>query len=241
MEGGNELYKYLEYQPKVNLNTLEIIGIEALIRFWEPNLNKKFDTEKVINSISSIDEMLELTTYVIDKVILDIKILDELGWNGNVSINVSSREICNTNLCDFIEERLKNYKVYCNRIEIEITEKYEIEDIERMRDRIALLKKLGVSVSIDDLGSGFNQINLVKEYDIDIAKIDRSFVMDFYKKKDELDYIIDTSKKRNIKLLVEGIESKEDFKRFRELGIEFGQGYFFYKPMDIKELIGIIK
>lgn len=240
MESIVRLDKYLVYQPKIDLNTLEIIGLEALVRFLEPNSNKNLSTESVINSISSIEEMVLLTSYVIDRVILDMKKLDKLGWNGNISINMSPREICNTNLYNLLEERFRTDKIYGNRIEIEITEKHEIEDAECMKERISLLKKLGISIAIDDLGAGFNKKELIQEYNVDMVKIDRSFVRNFYNKKEELDYIIDISKKKNIKLLIEGIELEEDLKRFRKLGIEFGQGYLFYKPVDIKEIIEII-
>lgn len=231
------LDKYLVYQAKVDLNTSEIIGLEALVRFVEPSSLKLLNTETVINSISSIDEMIGLTNEVLNLVILDMKKLDSLGSKMNISINMSSKEICNINLYSWIKENFKEYKRYINRIEIEITEKYEIKDIEIMRSRISLLKQLGFTISIDDLGSGFNKIDIIKDYNVDLVKVDKSMVRDFANKKKELEYIVDISKEKNIKLLVEGIESKEDLKRFLDLGFEFGQGYYFYKPMKLDEII----
>ncbi|HAT4214916.1 EAL domain-containing protein [Clostridium perfringens] len=119
----------------------------------------------------------------------------------------------------------------------EITEKYEIKNIDIMIERISLLKKLGFTVSIDDLRVGFNQKDIIKNCDVDIVKIDKSMVKDFDNKKEELEYIVDISKEKNIKLLVEGIESKDDLQRFRDLGFNFGQGYYFYKAMRFEELI----
>ncbi|MFQ8921372.1 MAG: EAL domain-containing protein [Clostridium paraputrificum] len=231
------LDKYLVYQAKVDLNTSEIIGLEALVRFVEPSSLKLLNTETVINSISSIDEMIGLTNEVLNLVILDMKKLDSLGSKMNISINMSSKEICNINLYSWIKENFKEYKRYINRIEIEITEKYEIKDIEIMRLRISLLKQLGFTISIDDLGSGFNKIDIINDYNVDLVKVDKSMVRDFANKKKELEYIVDISKEKNIKLLVEGIESKEDLKRFLDLGFEFGQGYYFYKPMKLDEII----
>lgn len=231
------LDKYLVYQAKVDLNTSEIIGLEALVRFVEPSSLKLLNTETVINSISSIDEMIGLTNEVVNLVILDMKKLDSLGSKMNISINMSSKEICNINLYSWIKENFKEYKRCVNRIEIEITEKYEIKDIEIMRSRISLLKQLGFTISIDDLGSGFNKIDIIKDYNIDLVKVDKSMVRDFANKKKELEYIVDISKEKNIKLLVEGIESREDLKRFLDLGFEFGQGYYFYKPMKLDEII----
>lgn len=234
------LDKYLVYQPKVDLNTSEIIGLEALIRFIDTKSLKMLDTETVINSIESIEEMIVLTNDVLNMVISDMIKLDNMNYKVNISINMSSKEICNINLYSWIEKNFKEYKRYINRIEIEITEKYEIKDREIMRERIYLLKKLGFTVSIDDLGSGFNQRDTIEDYNVDLVKIDKSMVRDFNNKKEELEHIVDISKEKNIKLLVEGIESEEDLKRFLDLGVEFGQGYYFYKAMKLEELIETI-
>lgn len=231
------LAKYLVYQPKVDLNTLKIVGVEALIRFIDLSSSKILDTETIIDSIKSIEEMIMLTNEVLNMVIQDLIKLDNLNYKFNISINMSSKEICNMNLCSWIEKNFKEYKKYFNRIEIEITEKYEIEDRELMRERISLLKKLGFTISIDDVGAGFNQMGIIEDYNVDLVKIDRSMVRDFKNKKGELEYIVAITKEKNIKMLVEGIETEEDLKRFLDLGFEFGQGYYFYKAMRLEELI----
>lgn len=228
---------HLVYQPKVNLNTLEIIGLEALVRFSDSKSKKKLNTENIIDSITNIDEMLSLTDKVFDKVISDIKILDKLKCEINISINMSSKELCNINLSNWIDEKINKYGKYISRIEIEITDKYEVKDKMVMKERINLLRKRGFFVSLDDLGSGFNQIEMIEIYEVDLIKIDKSMVRNFTLRKNELDYISNMSKKRNIKLLVEGIEADRDLKRFLKLGVEFGQGYYFYKPMKFDEIL----
>lgn len=231
------LDKYLVYQPKVDLNTLEIVGLEALIRFLDPMSQNILNTEEIISSITSIDEMIGLTSEVFDRVILDLEKLEDLNCKVTVSINMSSKELCNINVERFLEKKLSKCKKYFNRLEIEITEKHEIKDSEIMRERISLLKKWGINISIDDLGSEFNQSDMLEEYRVDIVKVDKSMVKNFNLKKDEINYIVNTCKEKNIKLLIEGIESKEDFKRFLELGFDFGQGYYFYKPMKLEEIL----
>lgn len=218
MKNIKNYYKYLVYQPKVDLNTLEIIGLEALVRFLDVNSKKVLNTENVINSIDSIDEMIELTNEVIDMAILDLVQLERLKSKVSISINMSSKELCNINLYSWVEERFKDYKHYINRIEIEITERHEVDNIDIMKNRISLLKELGFTVSIDDLGTGFNQKDIIKYYSVDIAKIDKSFVIDFDNKKEELKYIVDISKENNVKLLVEGIELKKRFKKILRFG-----------------------
>ncbi|SQI05410.1 EAL domain-containing protein [Clostridium perfringens] len=233
----NDLYMYLVYQPKVDLNTLEIVGLEALIRFFNPISQKILNTEDIINLITDINDMIELTNYVFDSVISDIKMLDKLNCNINISINMSSKEICNKNFVAWIDKKLRKYKENINRIEIEITEKYEVKDETVMKNRINLLRDLGFFLSIDDLGSGFNQIEMIKKYDVDLIKVDKSLVNKFDDRNKELKYIVSTSKQKDIKLLIEGIECEKDLKKFLDLGFEIGQGYYFYKPMKLNEVL----
>lgn len=233
----NDLDMYLVYQPKVDLNTLEIVGLEALISFFNPISQNILNTEDIINLITDINDMLELTNYVFDSVISDIKILDKLNCNISISINMSSKELCNKNFVNWIHRKLRKYKEYINRIEIEITEKYEVKDESIMKKRINLLRDLGFSLSIDDLGSGFNQIEMIKKYDVDLIKVDKSMIKKFDDRNKELKYIVSTSKKKDMKLLIEGIECEKDLKKFLDLGFEIGQGYYFYKPMKLNEVL----
>ncbi|WP_133013988.1 EAL domain-containing protein [Clostridium cuniculi] len=239
MDKVKSLEKYLVYQPKVDFNTLEIIGMEALVRFVDINSGEILNTEEVVNSIGNIDDIIELTSDVLNIILLDMKILESMDCNIDISINISSKELCSHKFIRLIDEKFKSYESYINKIEIEITENYKIEEVSIMRQNISYLKDKGFSISIDDLGAGFNQIDMIKKYDVDLVKIDKSMVKNFHKKQDYLKYIIYICRKRNIKLLIEGIESKEDFDKFLDLGIEFGQGYYFYKPMQLCELIKI--
>lgn len=232
-----KLEKYLVYQPKVDLNTLEIVGLEALIRFKDKETLKILSTDKVINSIESVEEMIDLSKYVFSNVISDMKKLEKLNYETNISINLSSKEICNINLFNWLIELSEQNNKYVNMIEIEITEKHEVKNIKLMRERIFLLRDVGFKISLDDLGVGFNQIDMIQKYEIDLIKVDKSMVRDFKNRNKDLKYISYVSKKRNIKLLIEGIECKRDLRRFLNLGFEFGQGYYFYEPMELSKML----
>ncbi|MDU7068916.1 MAG: EAL domain-containing protein [Clostridium perfringens] len=232
-----KLEKYLVYQPKVDLNTLEIVGLEALIRFKDKETLKILSTDKVINSIESVEEMIDLSKYVFSNVISDMKKLEKLNYETNISINLSSKEICNINLFNWLIELSEQNNKYVNMIEIEITEKHEVKNIKLMRERIFLLRDVGFKISLDDLGVGFNQIDMIQKYEIDLIKVDKSMVRDFKNRNKDLKYISYVSKKRNIKLLIEGIECNRDLRRFLNLGFEFGQGYYFYEPMELSKML----
>ena len=237
MSNFERLEKHLVYQPKVDLNTLEITGLEALIRFTDPESSTILNTEKVISEIESVDKMTNLSKYVLSSVISDMEKLERLNCEINISINISSKEICITNLFNWLVGISKGYNKYVDMIEIEITEKHEVKNTEVMRERISLLRDLGFTISLDDLGSGFNQIDTIQQYEVDLIKVDKSMVRNFKDRYEELRYISNISKKRNINLLVEGIESNIDLKRFLKLGFEFGQGYYFYKPMKLSKIL----
>lgn len=227
MNNISMLDKYLVYQPKVNLKTREIIGLEYLVIFVKLGSLQRIDTEKMIDSIESIEEMLELSNDVISKVISDMTKLDKMKCKINIYINMSSLELSNLNLYSWIDKNFNNYKNYIERLEIEITEKYEIKNKKIMQKKFSKIKELGFTITIDDLEYGFNQSNIINYYNIDWGKVDKILVRNFNNKKEELNYIINICNEKNIKLLVEGIETEEDFKRFLNLGFEFGQGYFF--------------
>lgn len=239
MELFGNIETYTVYQPKINLKTLDIVGVEALIRFVDPQTNKTLNTETIIDSIEKIEDMIELTNSMIKTISFDIDKLRKINSNLNVSVNMSSKELCYINIDEWIMDRFADSKFHIDNFEIEITEKYEIKDTERMKRRIGILRDRGFKVSIDDIGSGFNDIDMVNTYDVDVIKIDKSMIRNFNNKSDELKYIINTTKKRSIKSLAEGIESEREYKQLLKLGCDFGQGYYFYRPMRIEELLKI--
>lgn len=230
---------YIVYQPKVNLKTLDIVGVEALIRFIDLKTSKILNTENIINSIEKIEDMIELTNKVIKLVIIDIEKLRNMNYDLHVSINMSSKELCAINIDNWIKTRFGDYKLYIKNFEIEITEKHKIKDIKLMKKRIKNLKDKGFKVSIDDIGSGFNNIEIVNIYDVDTVKIDKKIISNFINKEDDLKYIINTSKKRCIKSIAEGIECESEYKYLLKLGCDLGQGYYFYRPMKIEDLLKI--
>lgn len=240
MNKFENMNKYLVYQPKVNLSTFEIIGLEALIRFRDKKSNKLLDTQEVINSIDNIENYFSLTNYVFKKVILDINKLEKLNINISIAINISAKEMCSDNFYNCIKYSSKYYKKALDKIELEIIEKDEVDNIEVMKERIYWLRELGVSIAIDDLGAGFNKIDMIEKYDVDLIKIDKNIVRNYKNKEDELRYIIEMARKKNIKLLAEGIESEEELNKFKKLGVEFGQGYYFYKPIEFEKIANII-
>lgn len=199
MKKYNNMNMYLVYQPKVSLKTREIIGVEALSRFINPKDNNLIETQKVIESICDVNEMIKLTKNVFEISLLNLKELEELNLTTNISINMSSKEICMPKLSCFIDEVFKCNEKYINKIEIEITEREKVEDINIMKERIVYLREKGFKISIDDLSSGFNNIEMIRLYDIDIVKVDKSVLKNINTRINEIHNIVLLAQKKKLK------------------------------------------
>lgn len=222
------------YQPKVVLVTKEFNSFEALIRFFDQN-NNMLNTEDVIMLLKNINDMRNITNKVIDKTISIMRNLENYR-NFSFSINISCVEIED----DFFEEWIKNLffkyeEKYLRRLEFEITEKYKIKNSKLFKKRLKTLKNKGFLISLDDIGSGFNNYELMYKYEFDYIKIDKSLIKEINLHKDLIKNIIENSHKLNKKVIAEGIEDESTYIFLKELGCDLGQGFFFYKPKKISE------
>ncbi|MBY0757211.1 EAL domain-containing protein [Clostridium sardiniense] len=227
------------YQPKVDLNTKRIKGVEVLARFFDKN-NNMLNTIEVISLAKEFKEMKSLTNIVIDETIKGIK---TFKYNNkiNFSINISSVEIENDSFKEWIDDLLNRYDIkYLNKLEFEITERHKIENKEEMKKNIHYLKEKGFKVSFDDIGAGYNTFNLIDEYDIDFIKLDKSLVENISKYINLIKNNIKKAHLLNKKVIAEGIEDENTYEILKEINCDLGQGFYFYKPMSLNNLKVII-
>lgn len=222
------------YQPKVALVTKEFNSFEALIRFFDQN-NNMLNTEDVIMLLKNINDMRNITNKVIDRTISVMENLENYK-NLSFSINISCAEIED----DFFEEWIENLffkyeKKYLRRLEFEITEKYKIKNSKLFEKRLKILKNKGFLISLDDIGTGFNNYELMYKYEFDYIKIDKSLIKEINLNKGLIKNIIENAHKLNRKVIAEGIEDESTYRFLKELGCDLGQGFFFYKPKKISE------
>ena len=225
------------YQPKVEISTEKIKGAEALVR-WKSK-DKMIPPNEFIPLFEKNQFIIKLDTYVFEKVCKDIS-----NWKKEykniplISINVSKEHLIEE---DFVDEYLKivnKYKIKPNELEIEITESIATE--KNITEIIKKLKKVGFIVSIDDFGTGYSSLSMLQEMPIDVIKIDKKFIdqINFENKtKNIVQYIVLIAKKLEIKTLAEGVESSEQVKYLKELGCEFVQGYYYFKPLNKGEFM----
>lgn len=233
-----DLILQVHYQPKVDLKSNEIYGVEALARFSN-SMGEIFNTEEVLKNLKSEKEIMSFTTMVINNVFKDFKNNENIRKGFNISVNISTIEIENLNFQNWFRNKvLNNINIRNNfEFEFELTEKYKIKNEDIFFDRLEYLRNIGVKLSIDDLGKGFNNKDLIYKYKFDLVKLDKSFISLAKKNWSIVRDLIDEIKKLNLRVLIEGIETKDELEMAKSLKCDFAQGFFLGKPCCLEDFL----
>ena len=227
---NNEFVVY--YQPKVNSVTGEIIGCEALARWYE--------NDRLINPMSFIPilersgKIVMLDLFILETVCRNISDWKKMGKKAvPCSVNFSRRDLADKTLPKKIMEIVRKYGVDKSEIVIEVTETASEDESMQMIDFLGKLKEYGVETSIDDFGTGYSSLSALREYPVSEIKIDRSFINKKLGTSDEIIIrsIIDMARQLNIDVITEGVEKifQKDF--LHKLGCDRLQGYLYDKPL----------
>ncbi|MET0787568.1 MAG: EAL domain-containing protein [Paenisporosarcina sp.] len=232
---NNELH--MVYQPKIDLVNNELWGVEALIRWDHPSLGLISPIEFIpIAEDSAI--ILDITKWVVNDVFEQMKQWNMAGHDVlNMSINVSQRQLRDTTFVDYLHDSLQCYGINPAHIELEVTESV-MENADLVIPILRKMKDLGVCISIDDFGTGFSSLNLLKTLPIDTLKIDQSFMNDLLGNEKDialLKTIITIGQTFNLNIVAEGTETEEQLTLLRSLGCTIAQGYHFSRPIKAKE------
>ena len=229
----NELY--LLYHPIVDLKTDQVVAFEALIR-W------KKDGE-VINPLEFIPLAEEtklidsITEWIVKEVIADYPKLTSKN-DVMININVSQRNLYNPSLIERIIELIKEENYKDKTIGIEMTESTVMLNLNLTRTLLTTLKEAGIPMAIDDFGTGYSTLSCLSELPIDRLKIDCDFVMRMFQDKGTeslVKMIINYAHELDIEVVAEGIETERLEKALKNLGCDFGQGFYYAKPLPIDE------
>ena len=223
----------------MNVKDNVIVGAEALIRWREPNGKLIFPDEFIpMAERSSLIEGID--AIVIDKVFAQVQ-----AWQSSkvelehVSINLSARIFSQSDkLIKLLEDNIQKYAIPPSSIKIEITEGMLVDNIDQVIKTMHSLKSLGFILAIDDFGTGFSSLNYLKQFPIDVLKIDRSFIMDMhqsYKNLSIVRSIVDLAHNLGFSVIAEGVELIEHVNELHELACEEYQGYYFSRPVEVCE------
>lgn len=233
----------LVYQPKFDINTGEIIGAEALIRWLHPEKGLIMPNE-FIPLIEETQLIHQLTAWVFKKTLIKIKEFIAERIEFHISINISVKNLLNRDFYNQVAKIIKMEKVDPKLIEFEITESELMINPEECAMVLQRFKHDGFQISIDDFGKGHSSLSYLSQLPITILKLDKGFI-------DRLKYdvpvrhivsgTIDLAHKLNCKTLAEGIEDEETLQLLKELDCDYAQGYYLAKPIPANDIIDWVK
>ncbi|MCP4324801.1 MAG: EAL domain-containing protein [Alteromonadales bacterium] len=228
----------LVYQPQLN-NQKQLCGVEALVR-WNNDTLGFLPPDQFIPIAEETGFMPELGAYIMNKAMSEISTLQsKKKLSFQLSINVSARQFVQLNFIENLLDCLACYRSPYLEITIEITESLFIENIERLLPIFQIMKNENISLSLDDFGTGYSSLSMLRNVPIDELKIDKSFVDHIVNNKNDcamVASIITMGKNLGMKVLAEGVEDEHQAAILQEAGCDIYQGYYFSKPLNLKDL-----
>ncbi|HVX05237.1 MAG TPA: EAL domain-containing protein [Rhodanobacteraceae bacterium] len=228
----------LHYQPIVSLQTNEVAGFEALVRWQKPGGELAFPGE-FIEIMEDTGLIVFLGAWVLREACRAARVLQESFPREqplSISVNVSPRQFAQPDLAAQVRAVIAEIGIDPHCLRLEITEGAMIGDMDHVAAVLRELKELGVRVSIDDFGTGYSSLSYLHSLPLDLLKIDRSFVGAMATNEESLQIvrtIMSLAHNLGMDVVAEGPEDAEQVARLRSIGCEFGQGYYFSKPVDL--------
>lgn len=232
------------YQPKVSLKGAPyLMGAEALVR-WIKN-DTVVSPAKFIPLFERNGFIVKLDYYVMEQVCCRMKMWESLGYDDiMVSVNMSRVHLSDPSFPDTLKAICDDYAIPTSRIEIEITESAAFESLEVIAKVFENLKAHGFHISIDDFGSGYSSLNMLKDLPADVLKIDRAFLTESVNNKranDIIAYVIKMARSLGMDTICEGVESDEQVELLKKLGCDMAQGYYYARPMAVHGFEEVLK
>jgi len=232
----DELLVY--YQPKVNLQTGQIVGAEALIRWQHPERGM-ISPAKFIPIAEETGLIIAIGEWVLHTACKQVKLWQNAGFDSlRVAVNLSSRQFSQIDLRKQLVQILIATGIDPKCIELELTESMLVQNTEVAIGRLKALKALGVEIAMDDFGTGYSSLSYLQQFDFDILKIDRSFIHKIGKKSNKAAItkaIIEMAKSLNLRLIAEGVETESELAFVYQHQCDEIQGYLFSPPVPAHE------
>jgi diguanylate cyclase (GGDEF)-like protein len=224
---------FLVYQPKINLQTNELTGVEALIR-WRHAVRGVVQPGEFIPALESSGLIVTVGAWVLEEACHQGAIWQSHGHCLTVSVNVSGIQLESDRIVDDVRLALAASGFSSDQLILELTETTLMDDADVTVARLGLLKDLGVKIAVDDFGTGYSSLAYLRKFPIDVLKIDRSFVSgigDSAESAAVVHTLVQLGKVLNLEIVAEGIEDDDQRLRLRAEKVDTGQGFLFSKPL----------
>ena len=235
---------FLVYQPQVNLDTGEVVGVEALIR-WRHPLRGLVGPDRFIPIAESGALIMPLGEWVLDEACRQLKAWDQAGLpHLRMAVNLSARQFRSGGLDVTIQRVIQQHGLEPWRLELELTETAMADNPEVARQTLEQLKSIGVSIAIDDFGTGFSSLSCLKSYPLDRLKIDKGFVGEIGREANGTaisEAVVGLAKLLGLESLAEGVEEGGQMEFLKDRGCPLGQGYYISRPLEAEAFVAWLK
>jgi diguanylate cyclase (GGDEF)-like protein/PAS domain S-box-containing protein len=229
----------VHYQPIVALPDGRMVGVEALLRWHNAELGVVSPAE-FIPVAESTGIIVPIGAWVLETACRQIKEWQDAGWSDlRIAVNLSPREVDRGDAIKSISTALNKSGLAAESLEIEVTERVLLDDVEKAGSTFREIKDLGVRLCIDDFGTGYSSLSYLRNYPFDVLKIDRAFVHDAARHVSGVSLlraIIAMADSLDLEVIAEGVETKEQLALLSELGCGFAQGYHFCAPLSASRI-----
>ncbi|WP_313891338.1 EAL domain-containing protein [Psychrobacillus sp.] len=235
---------FLHFQPQLDMNSGEVEGVEALIRWKHPELGMISPADFIPLS-ESTGQIIAIGDWVIDASLqLAKRIANEKLNIKHIAINVSSLQLREVDFVEKLQRKITSYDVEASLLEIEITESVIMDHQEETIEKLLALKKMGIKIALDDFGTGYSSLNYLRLMPIDRVKVDRSFIQQIENDKivqGILKTIVTLGHSLGFQIVAEGVEEEAQLQILREMNVDSVQGYYYSRPLDEKALVEFVK
>ena len=227
----------VHYQPKINVQTYDVWGSEALVR-WFSAKRGPMRPDQFIGVAEESGLIQPLTRFVLNSAMRCLMMWQRDGHDIGVAVNLPASMLLDSSLVNMMESLLSIWDIEPGRLTLEVTESAIMADVDKCFATMSRLKELGARISIDDFGTGYSSFSYFKNIPADELKIDRAFVSGMV--NDDADQhivetIISLAHRFDMKVVAEGIEDRETIELLKKLRCDVGQGYYIAKPMPQEE------
>jgi EAL domain-containing protein (putative c-di-GMP-specific phosphodiesterase class I) len=226
---------FLLYQPTIDVKTGAFNGVEALLRWSHPERGI-VQPNDFIPALESSGIIVPVGTWVIHEACRQGAIWQARGEIFTVSVNVSGKQLARDRIVDDVADALTESGFNPAMLVLELTETSLMADVDDTIPRLMLLKALGVRIAIDDFGTGYSSLAYLRQFPVDVLKIDRSFVANITRTSEGaalLHALVQLGKGLHLETVAEGIESDAQLRQVAEEGIDTGQGFLISRPIDV--------